>query len=204
MFSTVLNERMWDWVELFHRWNSSETSQHWPSPPPPRFPSTAVFTCMDATPSACRLENAIKTQISRQTRHSPRTDSPSSSAPSLNIITHIKSKRYKSCHLLPVLAVFACEVIFNVQSWQNNSAPAEWVPQPSQGFSSHPSSGASTLLFFKKKQNLFSVLALEQGPNTQHDARISSLPRMHFAFYLIHLQILLSPFSATLISMTLL
>lgn len=58
------------------------------------------------TLSAFRLKKVITAQIFGQTRRRPPTGTTSSSAPSLNIITHIKSKHGRSGQLLPVQAVF--------------------------------------------------------------------------------------------------
>lgn len=58
------------------------------------------------TLSAFRLKKVITAQIFGQTHRRPPTGTTSSSAPSLNIITHIKSKHGRSGQLLPVQAVF--------------------------------------------------------------------------------------------------
>lgn len=134
--------------------------------------------CMDKTLSACRLRNAITTQISRQTHHSPPTDSPSSSVPSLNIITHIKSKRYKSCHLLPVLAVFTCGEILNVRSSPDNSATLNEF------------SGSHVSLIFRSR--VFTVLPLEQGPKHTGWHKGQFITQNALCFYFMYRQISLS------------
>lgn len=58
------------------------------------------------TLSAFRLKKVITARIFGQTRRRPPTGTTSSSAPSLNIITHIKSKHGRSGQLLPAPAVF--------------------------------------------------------------------------------------------------
>lgn len=60
------------------------------------------------TLSAFRLKKVITAQIFGQTHRRPPTGTTSSSAPSLNIITHIKSKHGRSGQLLPAPAVFTC------------------------------------------------------------------------------------------------
>lgn len=58
------------------------------------------------TLSAFRLKKVITAQIFGQTHRRPPTGTTSSSVPSLNIITHIKSKHGRSGQLLPAPAVF--------------------------------------------------------------------------------------------------
>lgn len=58
------------------------------------------------TLSAFRRKNVITAQISGQIRRRPPAGTPSSSAASLNIITHIKSKHGGSGQLLSAPAVF--------------------------------------------------------------------------------------------------